>query len=121
MTRTLAYYWRQALIHIENASAIVFIGYRFPPSDAQARELLLAAIASNRTQHISVHIVLGDPGPSTQRLEALLRFVCAKGRHENEKPIFTNPPVRTYSLKVHPLFSQDFLSVFAREDLFPKG
>ncbi|MBK7582517.1 MAG: transposase [Myxococcales bacterium] len=39
--------------------SIVFVGYRFPPTDAQARSELLGAIMKNVQRHIDLHIVLG--------------------------------------------------------------
>src|SRR5205823_2681786 len=55
-------YWEQAMEALRTASAIVFVGYRFPPTDAEARERLLGAIRENTQEYLAVHTVLG---PST--------------------------------------------------------
>lgn len=50
--------WAQAEGCIREAEAIVFVGYRFPPSDSTARERLMKAISAN-TKQLHVHTVLG--------------------------------------------------------------
>src|SRR6185436_12056901 len=51
--------WREAESAVESAESIVFLGYRFPESDAEARRRILSCIVNNRTQELHVHTVLG--------------------------------------------------------------
>jgi hypothetical protein len=55
----LAAIWKPAQEEIQNAAAIVFVGYRFPPSDAEARFRILDAIRANEQPTLSIHVVLG--------------------------------------------------------------
>jgi hypothetical protein len=109
--------WDLACDALALADAIVFLGFRFPETDAEPREVLLNAIAgSSRQGHrLFLHIVLGQPGPHSARLEALLRFAC------RDRVEFGRMPLQghgVYSVQTHPLFGQDFLAVVHRADLF---
>jgi hypothetical protein len=78
--------WKLAREALAEADAIVFVGYRFPETDADAREQLLTAIGKNgapgskrRPHNLKCHIVLGNKSPQdVDRLEALLRFVAGR-------------------------------------------
>jgi hypothetical protein len=111
--------WGLAKDALKQADAVVFIGFRFPETDADARAELLGAIRENNAgipgHHLSLHVVLGLPSPQSERLEALLRFACSE-RHESTQP-FPGEKGR-YLLTAHPLFGQDFLAVINRQDLF---
>lgn len=105
--------WDTAERAIREASAITFIGFRFPPSDSHARGRLLGAIARNDSPYLAVHTVLGPNSPDASRLRQLLRFSLSDrvpnpvGQRPN-----TNPLSRSYTLIDHPLYGEDFLSVF---------
>jgi len=100
-------YWLEALEALKHATAIVFLGYRFPPTDAEARERLLGAIRDNREGPLAVHIVLGqDPGTSAARLKALLNHALSWRRGQ-----FKTYP---YALVQHPMGAEDLLSVIER-------
>lgn len=105
---------------LRQADAVVFIGFRFPETDSDAREEILGAIRENKrvhgAHHLSLHVVLGLPSPQSQRLEALLRFVCGE-RHDMAEPNF-NDEAHTFRVQLHPLFAQDFLAISSRDDLF---
>jgi hypothetical protein len=63
--------WRVARLEILEASEIIFIGYRFPPTDAYSQDILLDAIAS--AEHLkAINIVLGTRSRDTERMEHLL-------------------------------------------------
>jgi len=108
--------WELACEALKAADVIVFVGFRFPETDAYAREQLLTAIGENNAgmvpHRLSLGVVLGHPGKDTVRLEALLRHVCLRTRHEE-----TSPLGRAFGVTVHPLFAQDFFSVVTRADL----
>jgi hypothetical protein len=113
--------WDLAKDALKQADAIVFIGFRFPETDADAREELLGAIRENNEDadmhHLSLHVVLGLPSPQSQRLEAMLRF-AVDNRRDNAFPHVGGG--RSYLLNSHPLFAQDFLALVHREKLFLK-
>ncbi len=107
--------WQRALDDIMNADAIVFVGYSFPPTDANARQRLLEAISGNRCPStLRVHIVLGEPGPHTARLKHMIEFMCRRGGRR----LMETPIRMAYSVTVHPLLAEDFLTVYERERLF---
>jgi hypothetical protein len=121
--------WDQALSRLQEAHRIVFLGYRFPPTDAEARERLLEAVTTNTIRGLSVHVVLGPllSAPDVARLSGLLDFALRRGgrmqvdEYETARKtigakITTN---RTFDVRVHPLFAQDFLSVFSPDKLAP--
>lgn len=100
--------WEAADEALRRASAIVFIGYRFPPSDAAALQSLLDAISRNVTSELTFHIVLGPKrSDDVIRLEQLLRYAVTSqgpnGLHGQRAFIIDQR-----------LFSQDFLSVIPR-------
>lgn len=112
----LAELWNQAAHAIRAADAVVFIGYRFPPSDSHARERLLLALSQNDRPYLAVHTVLGLHSPDTPRLTQLLRFALSRREPQpfGERP-GSNPDLRRYTLANHPLYGEDFLSVFPPE------
>lgn len=105
--------WETAEAAIREANAITFIGFRFPPSDSHARGRLLGAISRNDSSYLAVHTVLGLNSPDAPRLRQLLRFSLS-GRMS--QPVGqspgSNPSNRSYTLIDHPLYGEDFLSVF---------
>jgi len=125
--------WTQACRRIEEAQVIVFVGFRFPPSDAEAREKLLGAITANESPHVEMHVVLGpDRGhKDVVRLEQLLRYAMNKqgrderGRGEITGPrdgieVLTQPGKQSYALTTHALFAEDFFTVWDPHLLWPK-
>jgi hypothetical protein len=107
--------WEAAMQDLAGARAIVFVGYRFPPSDAEARERLLHAIGGNQQPVVAFHVVLGPNTnhPDVVRLAALLKYTAkAHGRHPVQDDQRYGAKARLYTLDVHPLYSQDFLSLW---------
>jgi SIR2-like domain len=98
LTRRLQPVWDAAMARIREASAVVFIGYRFPETDVDSIMQLHTAIRQNRkTPH--AWIVLG-PGESADaiRQERLLTSSGLRGRVHNTR-----------------FFSQDLLTLYRRE------
>jgi hypothetical protein len=112
--------WRMAESALENADVIVFMGYRFPESDAESRRRLLGGIQRRTsTKYLPIHVVLGPDvmGPHHRRLDGLLRhsvgnrpeiataqdagLAVADRRHADGK----------FNVWVHPLYAQDFMAV----------
>jgi hypothetical protein len=119
--------WRLARKALTEADAVVFVGYRFPPTDADAREQLLKAIGDNgspdnekRPKQLSLHVVLGKSPDDADRLASLLHFVCRKDRDEaraNTSRHHETGREYRFTVDVHPLYAQDFFTVARRDDL----
>ena len=99
--------WDKAAESLRNAEAVVFMGYRFPPSDANARDKLLGALMQNESDDLRIFTVLGpDDNADNRRLEALLKY--ATSRKPKGKATVTRLP----------LWAQDFMSLYTPEMLF---
>lgn len=121
--RELRELWDHALSFLRAADAVVFVGYRFPPSDAEARTKLLRAIEENKRDHIDLHVVLGPNlgEPDTVRMLSLLRYVAQRaGRHEvrYRGDGAGAPYPKRFTLTAHPLWAQDFFTVWDRETIW---
>ena len=92
---------REAAVQaLQVAGQVIFVGYRFPPTDADARLFLLGAIRNNRTDGhhlLSAWVVLGPDteSPDVKRLRHLLDTVLGV----------------QFDVDVLPLLAEDFLSV----------
>jgi SIR2-like protein len=115
--------WGYAAAALEQADVIVFLGYRFPPSDSQARKELFAAIKRNDKPYLRIHTVLG---PNTNhedsvRLSRMLGVVLnSAGRYEAPNDdSYTETEVRQRSYRVvrQPLYVQDFFTVLNHDFL----
>lgn len=113
--RSLSALWTLATDALKAASVVVFLGFRFPPGDADPLRELLGAIRDNSGTSLRVHIVLGPLGEHSHRVESLVRFVRprsgattdAQGGRRN----------LTCEVTPHPLYAQDFLTVCRPEAL----
>ena len=115
--------WFQAVTAIERAEVVVFLGYRFPESDAESRDRLLKAIVVNEQTRLRIHVVLG-PDLNQRDVVRMHRLVevCAtrtrtllrrpeQGR--NEVNLLLNMKWKTAELAIEPLFAEDFLSLYS--------
>ena len=95
--------WKAALHAIENAGHLIFVGYRFPPTDADSRTDLLSTLSQNRFrgQGPSVHTVLG-PDVNSPDSTRLMRLLEASTRGP---------------LKAVPLFAEDYIGLHHLLDL----
>ena len=112
--------WDEAMKAIRQAEAIIFVGYRFPPSDSDAREKILDAIQSNESPRLVLHTVLGPDvhAESTSRLKGLLlsrlhgrepmKLYAPNDRNEQDRR--SGADGKWYAVLSHPLYSQDFVS-----------
>lgn len=89
--------WDYALASLEAADAVVFVGYRFPPSDSVSKLELLGRLKKN--EKAKVHCVLGPSSPDVGRLRGMVAFTGKR-------------------LKDHEMFAEDFFAVFERAQLF---
>lgn len=116
--------WQAAEEAIKEAHAIIFIGYRFPQSDAVAKHRLLEAIGNHGSNALYVRTVLGpDIGDKdTTRLRKLLGWSLRKHQQvtDNVEGIEFDPigdKVGNAYIFSEPLWAEDFLTVFSREGL----
>jgi hypothetical protein len=123
----LDYIWKTAMTQLREAEVVVFLGYRFPPSDAFARTTLLNALQQNENPYLRVHTVLGPDvgGEASRRLQSLLTQVLeAAGRTAKPDPAFrprtTEGNGRFYNVVQQPLYVEDYLSVLSLDGLYGK-
>ena len=90
--------WRRAAFALEGATAVVFVGYRFPPTDNMPKSWLLDALRKN--PKAPVHVVLGANNPDMPRLKGMIEWT----REKSSNPV-----------RVHEMWSQDFFAVFRRD------
>jgi hypothetical protein len=88
--------WRKAESSIESARRIVFLGYRFPETDAESRRRLLSAIHRKVGGAFQMQTILGPDTTSdkSRRLEKLLYAASA------------NHPVESL-----PMYAEDYLTI----------
>jgi hypothetical protein len=123
--------WSAACKHIQEAKVIVFVGYRFPPSDAEAREKLLKALTANVADHVELHIVLGPDRriPDVVRLQQLLRYSMASAGRKGQRVWPEGWALgegtrlvdqrKDFWLTTHALYAEDFFTVWDRDVLWP--
>ncbi len=122
---TMKHLWDKALQAIKYAEAVVFVGYRFPPSDAIARERVLRALAETGTTNnalIAVHTVLGpNRDPDSVRLEQMLHHALRDGGRDDKQTLVPGAPRpgRFYEITAWPLWAEDFLGLVRRDALPP--
>lgn len=115
VTAELGLLWDEAHNALRGADVIVFVGYRFPPTDAYSRERLLDAITRNERPHVALHVVLGPrPDEHVVRLQAMLVWALRLGgrRELRQGESLSSTLDKTYRLNVQPLWAEDFFSVF---------
>lgn len=107
--------WTTAENVLVHADAVVFVGYRFPPSDSEARRRILDALARNRQPHLFVHTALGPNtgDPQARRLGGMLAFAL----DARDRALRHNETLPRYTVTQHPLYAEDFLDVFDPRDL----
>jgi hypothetical protein len=124
-TKDLELLWTEALKRLKGADVVVFVGYRFPPSDAEAREKLLKALRENTRPHVELNIVLGpERDKDVVRLEQLLLSTMSRERqHDFALPragrTLRGPP-RYFAMTTHALYAEDFFTVWSRDLIWPK-
>lgn len=100
--------WDIATDAITAAREIYFIGYRFPPSDSEARGRLLAAVEANNNDPLC-SLVLGHNvrDPWVERIRQLVDTMLARAASTR----------RNYhsEVKALPFLAEDFFSVWKRD------
>lgn len=108
-TAGLSQLWDSAMAAISRAEAIVFLGYRFPPTDSMARMRILQAIEENVEDELRCHVILGQSSADWERLTGLLEFAGQRRFDRCAKEI--------RRIKVHRMNAEDFCSVAPRTAL----
>lgn len=109
--------WHAAKRSLSEARAIVFIGYRFPETDAEARRWLLDGIRENESKMLNIYTVLGPDVNSSdsQRLLGLLRYaVHGRAIWLDTGPKWEGSQSKRARFFRRPLYSQDYVSVIDR-------
>ncbi len=103
--------WTLAENAIREAQVVVFLGYRFPQGDADARRRIPAAIAANRQSRLLLMPVLGPnlASDDVRRTIELLRSVVQVSRAEGW---FESTASKTYKIWPRPLWAEDFLALY---------
>jgi hypothetical protein len=119
-TTLFATRWKCAESALKDATSVVFVGYRFPPTDSHAKRGLLHALGGNVNKHIILHMVLGPrQDEDVQRLESLLRWSMRNsGRVDFDTTGDPSTFPKTFSMRRQPLWAEDFMTVFQRRGLF---
>lgn len=91
--------WNSALAAVKEAERIIFLGYRFPPTDARARVEILGnmKLSADEGRLKQIQVVLGpdDRHQDVMRMKHLLSYIYPTG----------------VSVEVVPLYVEDFLSL----------
>jgi hypothetical protein len=108
--------WEMADNAIEQAQWVIFLGYRFPPTDALARLRLGRALAHSNSCHVRrIDTVLGPEVESndSRRLSTIL--VASRGdRRVHEGPLnYVNTGNRVLQIHRQPIWAEDFLTAYA--------
>lgn len=110
MTKSLGAMWAEARRRIRAASAVVFVGYRFPETDSNSRELILEALAENTVDPAPrVHVVLGSGSPDVPRVTEMVTAALGRTRASADKFVVASN-----------LLGQEFFQAYERDDLLPK-
>lgn len=96
--------WRKAEDAIKEAAEIYLIGFRFPPSDAYPRGHVLDALAQNQNLQKATIVLGPDLNADLRRVRALIEWSTKAG--DDDKRV-----------KVEPLWAEDFLDGWARNEL----
>jgi hypothetical protein len=94
--------WRDACARLAAADNVVFVGYRFPPSDNMSKLRLLGALKTSNVTRM--HVVLGPRSQGASRLAGLLNWTDKAGA-----------PAR--DIRLHEMGAEDFLAVVERRHL----
>ncbi len=113
-SRELEELWISAETAIRSATAVVFVGYRFPPTDASARLRLLRALTANESLYLAVHSVLGPRVKEDDpvRMLNLLSHAMLQAHRSpapSDRSVTDSSHGKLCTVVQHPLFAEDFL------------
>lgn len=116
VTKQLRSLWHLASEAISKADALVFVGYRFPPSDQNAKLWFKNAIREN-PKDLVVHLVLGprDENGDIGRLQNFVRLACL-GLKSDAPPTPRSPHRNLLRIIDQKMYAEDFLSGYSGAD-----
>lgn len=94
IAKRLAPLWDKAEKSIQEADELIFLGYRMPASDAEARRRLVNAMKRCEPDAAVVRLVLGNDANAAERLKAIFEWAGVK-----------------HQVEIVPMNVEDFLSV----------
>jgi hypothetical protein len=97
---SLRHLWAAALDAVRSATSVYFVGYRFPPTDADSRSKLIGALAANRNR--SVMRVRTVVGPWVNDADAI------RLKHLLEAAVGTE----SSQVRSVPLLAEDFIGLW---------
>ena len=114
--------WQQAVEAIVSTEVVVFLGYRFPPGDADARRRILGAILRNKEPHLELISVLG-PNLGSENALRLGHLLDEVARHTNRGLAWwrESQTSSTFHIDQVPLYAEDYLCLFGELNLFQFG
>lgn len=107
----LAPLWGLARESLKAADGVVFIGFRFPETDAKARQLVVDSLGDRGgPDRRTIHVVLGPRSPDSERVVNILQLACRNGgRVVNDERESRHAIVWDSKL-----YAEDYLSVASR-------
>lgn len=112
--------WSRARKALSAAEEVYFVGYRFPETDAFARQQLLTALGRNDCKSLKLYTVLGHDIRSapSQRLQALLRSSTGARLEEpsaGSKSKSMSEAGNYRYLLPQAMYAEDFLDTFGQQ------
>jgi hypothetical protein len=120
--------WELAMKALSQADVVALLGYRFPPSDASARQRMLKAISGSPPHYVRFHTVLG-PHVEHEHSVRLMRLLShtlegqgrsfpARRHYAHESPMKYEGAKGEAHVIQHALYVEDFLSVLHGDLLY---
>jgi hypothetical protein len=107
--------WELAEDRIAEADVVVFVGYRFPETDNEAKRRILNTLRDRRNENpLTVRIVLGPQPKDAPRLQGMLEWALSARHRLGGEDTSGRQEAR---IIVEPMGTEDFLAVFERERL----
>jgi hypothetical protein len=122
--------WSVAQKRIRSADVLVFVGYRFPETDAFAKRRLLTSVRDGDSHEGVVRTVLGpERDRDVIRLEGMMRWALRKRAgprgvilgDKEARELFNERQLRRPTIIPEPMWAEDYLAVFDRNMLGTPG
>lgn len=104
--------WKKAKEAIANADLVSIIGYSMPPTDTEAKGMILDQLAANKKPYLAVDIVLGPSSRSdtaNRMQEIISQAIFVEGMGPGI--YFGAAILPSNQVKVRPMYSQDYLAM----------
>lgn len=110
--------WLHAHEALKHAKEVFVLGYSMPASDSYATQFLLNSLRKNTARDLAIHLVLGQPGFATQRLEQVLALTLShRGTRLPRtggklKDIIADQEFKGLVVRTWAAYAQDFLAAW---------